>query len=80
MKKWDIESLFTNILLYKTIENGFGDLFSNSSRIGNVTKYVCNPQFIAGKESCFTFDSQVYHQLDVSMGTTLCTTLTNTFL
>ena len=51
MASLDLESLFTNIALEKTIENCVNDLFFDKSKIDNLTKQgLCNLLSAAAKE------------------------------
>ena len=56
MASLDVESLFTNIPLEKTIENCVNDLFFDKSKIDNLTKQgVYDLLSAAAKESFFSF-------------------------
>ena len=70
MTSLDVESLFTNILIDKTIKNAVGNLFSNNKYQGKLSKsdlyYLLK---LAKSESSFIFDNILYKQLDeVYMG------------
>ena len=81
MASLDVEWLFTNIPLQKTIENCLNNLFFDKCKIGNLTKqdlYDLLPA--AAKESFFIFDNSLYRQIDgVAMGSHLGPNLANVF-
>ena len=61
----DVESLFTNIPLRKTIESCVNDLFFDKSKIDNLTKQdLFNLLSAAAKESFFIFDNSLFCQID----------------
>ena len=78
----DVESLFTNIPIDKTIENCVNDLFANNDTVHNFIKEDLKELLkFASYESFFTFDNEYYSQLDgVAMGSPLGPTLAKAFL
>ena len=83
MCSFDITSLFTNILLEKTIEIILNKLFPN---INSVYKNFTKIEFksllqLANKNSIYMFNQELYEQIDgVAMGSPCGPTLANLFL
>ena len=78
MASLDVESLFTNIPLEKTIKNCVNDLFSNSFHSGKLSrKDLYELLTLATSESSFIFDNKLYKQTD---GVATSLKLANTFL
>ena len=81
LASFDIESLFTNILLKETIDLCVDILFSNTTNIDGITKeYFHELLSICMSESLVLFDGEFYKQIDgVAMGSPLGSTLANIF-
>ena len=60
MVNLDLQLLFTNISLEKTIRNCFNDLFSDKS----TRKMSSDLLKLAGTESLFISDNKLYKQID----------------
>ena len=77
MASLEVESLFTNIPIDKTIENCVNDLFASNDTVHNFIKEDLKELLkFASYESFFTFDNEYYSQLDgVAMGSPLGPTL-----
>ena len=82
MASLDIESLFTNIPLNKTINNCISDLHNKNLLNGKLRKRdLFKLLEITTSESSFIFDYLLYKQVDrVAMGSPLGPTLGNAFL
>ena len=82
MASLDIESLFTNIPLNKTINNCISDLHNKNLLNGKLRKRdLFKLLEITASESSFIFDYLLYKQVDrVAMGSPLGPTLGNAFL
>ena len=80
MTSFDIESLFTNILLEENI--CVDKLFENNAKVNNLTKESFQSILeLAALDFFFIFDGKYYKQKDgVAMGSPLGPTLSNVFL
>ena len=82
MASLDVESLFTNILVDKTIKNAIDEFFSSNMYQGKLSKselyYLLK---LATSDSSFIFDNILYKQIDgVAMGLPLGPFLANACL
>ena len=77
-----MDSLFTNVLLGKTIEICFNELFKSSQMVSGVNKQqVLAMLSLTNKEDVILFGKKFYNQIDrVPMASPLVPTLTNIFL
>ena len=81
MGSLDVDSLFTNISLEETIDICTNTLFENMEKVGLSKIEFKELLSLATKESYFTFNRQLYNQVDgVAMGSPLGPTLANAFL
>ena len=82
MASLDVDSLFTNIPLQKTIDICVEKLFENCELVHNLNKCdLRNLLTLATNQSYFTFDGILYQQVDgVAMGSPLGPSLANAFL
>ena len=82
MASLDVDSLFTNILLYEAIDICVGNLYSDKKNPPNIPKHLfCKLLNIATKESFFMFKNKYYKQVDgVAMGSPLSPALANIFM
>ena len=82
MASFDIESLFTNISLDKTIDICVNNVFGNKKRVkGLLKKDFKQLLTLSVKSSCFVFNNVYYQQVSgVAMGSPLGPTLANLFL
>ena len=65
MVSLDVESIFTNIPLDKTIENCISNLLANNDTVHNfIVEDLEEFLKFASYESLFTFDNECYFQLD----------------
>ena len=82
MASLDVESLFTNIPLEKTINISCDSLFSNEAKIKNFNRNDFEKVFkMALQNNVFNFHSKIYKQTDgVAMGSPLGPSLANVFL
>ena len=73
MARLDLESLFTNFLINKTIKNTVDDLLSNNMYHGKLSKSELHYLLkLAMSESIFIFDNISHKQIDgVSMASPL---------
>ena len=82
MGSLDVDSLFTNIPLNKTIDICINQLFENTDTVEGFTKSELKQLLcLATKESYFIFNGLFYKQTDgVAMGSPLRPSLANSFL
>ena len=82
MGSLDVHSLFTNIPLEETSVICTNTLFENMEKVEALSKIEFKKLLsVATKESYFTFDGQLYKQVDgVAMGSPLGPTLANAFV
>ena len=82
MGSLDVDSLFTNIPLDKTIDICTNQLFENTDTVEGFKKSELKQLLcLATKESYFIFNSLLYKQVDgVAMGSPLGPSLANAFL
>ena len=82
MVSLDVESLFTNIPLKRTINVGCDSLFSNDAKVNNINRINFKKHLRAVlQNSFFSFKRKIYKQIDgVAMGSSLGPTLANAFL
>ena len=82
MASLDVDSLFTNIPLDKTINICVDNLYNDNENIPNIPKHdFRNLLNIATKESFFLFNNKYYEQVDgVAMGSPLGPALANIFM
>ena len=82
MASLDVDSLFTNVSLEKTINICVNELFKSNSRIHGLNKkQITEMLSLITKESTFLFDMSFYTQVDsVAMGSPLGTSVANAFL
>ena len=78
----DMDSLFTNVPLGKTIEICFSELFKSSQMVSGVNKQqVLEMLSLTNKEDVILFGKKFYNQIDgVPNASPLVPTLTNIFL
>ena len=81
MGSWNFDSLFTNTLLEKTVENCTNGFFKESETIEGLRKSEFKELLsLETKDSHFIFDGTLYEQIDVIMGSPLGPALANAFL
>ena len=82
MASLDVDSLFTNVSLDKTIDICVGNLYNDNENPLNIPEYdFRNLLKIATKESFFLFNNKCYKQVDsVAMGSPLGPALANIFM
>ena len=82
MAPFDMDFLFTNVLLDETIEICVNELFKSSQTVSGLNKqHVLEMLSLTTKENVILFDQKCYGQIDgVSMGFPLGPTLANIFL
>ena len=82
MTSLDVESLFTNILLEKSIKIGCDSLYKNQELLSNISKNKFEKLLRAALRNSYSlFDGIIYQQVDgVAMGSPLGHSLTNPFL
>ena len=81
MGSWNFDSLFTNTLLEKTVENCTNGFFKESETIEGLRKSEFKELLsLETKDSHFIFDGTLDEQIDVIMGSTLGPALANAFL
>ena len=82
MASLDVDSLFSNISLDKTIDICINQLFENTDTVEGFTKSELKQLLcLATKESYFIFNGLLYKQTDgVAMGSPLGPSLANAFL
>ena len=82
MASLDVDSLFTNIPLDKTIDICIDNLYKDDENSSKIPKDVfCNLVTVATRESFFMFSSKFYKQIDgVAMGSPLGPALANIFM
>ena len=79
---FDIESLFTNILLQETIHLSIENLFKDRTHVDHLSKdSFCEMLTRTMPESLILFDQEFFKQYDgVAMGSSFGPTLANVFL
>ena len=82
MVSLDVESLFTNIPLKRTINVGCDSLFSNDAKVNNINRINFEKHLRAVlQNNFFSFKRKIYKQIDgVAMGSSLGSTLAYAFL
>ena len=81
MASFDVESLFTNILLEETIKSCCKSLYKNKELLCNISKNQFEKLVRAAlSDNYFLFDGSIYQQIDgVDMGSPLGPSLANAF-